>query len=253
MYTQKALRRILEEVQSRRLSVRKGLGRLKDLPYESFSFARIDHHRHLRKGLPEAVYGQGKTLEQLARILRSIRKTGQPLLVTRVEENVWKKLRVLFPELEYSVHGRVVYGGVKKRLRGGSVGILTAGTSDLPVAEEARVTLELMGIRTECFYDCGAAGFHRLLDVLPKLRRASLIICIAGMDGVLPTLAASLLDKPVVAVPTSVGYGANFKGMAPLLTMLNTCAQGVAVVNIDNGFGAACFAALAVCAKAEKP
>ena len=187
----------------------------------------------------------GKSFSQLAAIIKSFQRSGQSLILTRVEEAVWNQLHENFPFLKYSPEGRVAYlkrpaPGKKK----GTVAIVTAGTSDLPVAEEARITVEMTGRRVKCFYDCGVAGIHRLLDQLPKIQSCSVIICIAGMDGVLPSLLAGLVDKPLVAVPTSVGYGAHFKGIAPLLTMLNTCAQGVAVVNIDNGFGAACFAAL---------
>jgi pyridinium-3,5-biscarboxylic acid mononucleotide synthase len=244
MYTRQALRKILKDVESRNLSVKKALHKLKDLPYESFSFARIDHHRNFRKGYPEAIYAPGKTFDQLVKIIQSVNRSKQNLILTRLEKEVWQKLQTLFPKLQYSEPGRLAYFKNLKKFSGKPVAVLTAGTSDLFVAEEARVTLELIGKKVETFYDCGVAGFHRLLDQLPKLRKCSVIICIAGMDGVLPSVTAGLVDRPVIAVPTSVGYGANFKGMAPLLTMLNSCAQGVTVVNIDNGFGAACFAAL---------
>ena len=246
LYTQEAIKKIITEARAKKISVETALSRLKNLPYESFSFAQIDHHRHFRKGLPEAIYGPGKTVSQLEKIIRSFQSSGQSLLITRLDEEVWNKLSQKFPTLEYSEHGQVAYLKKKKSAKGKglAIAVLTAGTSDLPVAEEARITLEMVGKKAKCFYDCGVAGLHRIIDKIPELRKCRAIICIAGMDGVLPSVVAGLVDKPVIAVPTSVGYGANFKGMAPLLTMLNTCSQGVSVVNIDNGFGAACFAAL---------
>jgi NCAIR mutase (PurE)-related protein len=257
--TQETIEKLLKRVESRTLSSKKALEKLKNLPYESFNFARIDHHRAFRKGFPEAVYAPGKTLEQLEKIVNSIRKSGQNLIVTRLEEKVYKTLRKKTKGLCYSKQARIAYisqnnvnGVHKPPLRaplrealndGKIVAVLTGGTSDLPVAEEAALTLELVGCRAVRIYDCGVAGLHRLLDQLPQLKEVKAIICVAGMEGALPSVVAGLTDKPVIAVPTSVGYGASFKGIAPLLTMLNSCAQGVAVVNIDNGFGAACFAA----------
>ena len=244
--TQTTIEKILKQVESRKISPKRAFERLKNLPYETFRFARIDHHRSLRKGFPEAVYAPGKTREQLEQIIHSIQKSGQKLIVTRLEEETYRTLRKKFPALCYSKEGRVAYfeGGTNGSFgRTIPVAILSAGTSDLPVAEEAAITLELMGRKAIRLYDCGVAGLHRLLDQLPKLKEVKAIICVAGMEGALVSVVAGLTDKPVVAVPTSVGYGANFKGLAALLTMLNSCAQGVAVVNIDNGFGAACFVA----------
>ena len=260
--TQKTIERILKQVESRKLSSGRAFERLKNLPYETFSFARIDHHRNLRKGIPEAIYAPGKTAEQLEKIIQSVKKSGQSLIVTRLEKEIYQKLSKKISGLRYSKEGRIGYFNVGAgsprpiRIKGrgnpvptnGSVlhndiAVLTAGTSDLPVAEEAAITLELVGKKVARIYDCGVAGLHRLLDQLPKLKEVKVIICIAGMEGALASVVAGLVDKPVVAVPTSVGYGANFKGLAALLTMINSCAQGIAVVNIDNGFGAACFAA----------
>lgn len=243
--TQKAIEKILRQVETRRLTSKRAFEKLKRLPYETFSFARIDHHRSLRKGFPEAVYAPGKNLRQLEKIMASIKRSGQNLIVTRLEEKVYRALRKKIPSLRYSEDARIGYlrqtnvnGAVQK-----SIAVLTGGTSDLPVAEEAALTLELIGRRVIRIYDCGVAGLHRLLDQIPRLKDVKAIICVAGMEGALASVVAGLVDKPVIAVPTSVGYGASFKGIAPLLTMLNSCAQGVAVVNIDNGFGAACFAA----------
>lgn len=243
--SQKAIEKILLKVEAHKLSGRKAFERLRNLSYETLPFARIDHHRSLRKGFPEAIYAPGKTVSQLEKIIRSIKKSGQNLIVTRVEEKIFSSLRKKFKDLRYSKIARIVYwhSDIAKNSNGNVIAILTAGTSDLPVAEEAALTLELIGLKPLRVYDCGVAGLHRLLDQIPKLKEVKAIICIAGMEGALPSVVAGLSDKPVIAVPTSVGYGASFKGIAPLLTMLNSCAQGVAVVNIDNGFGAACFAA----------
>ena len=246
--THQTIEKILKQVETRRLSSRKAFEKLKNLPYETFSFARIDHHRSFRKGFPEAVYAPGKSLPQLKKIVGSVKRSGHNLIVTRLEENIYRALRKKFKTLRYSKEGRIAHLGTagkffSKNDRSNSIAILTAGTSDLPVAEEAALTLELIGRRVIRIYDCGVAGLHRLLDQLPQLEKVNAIICVAGMEGALASVVAGLTDKPVIAVPTSVGYGASFEGIAPLLTMLNSCAQGIAVVNIDNGFGAACFAA----------
>ncbi len=244
-FTGQAIEKILKQVAARRLSSRKAFQRLKNLPYETLPFARIDHHRGIRKGFPEAVYAPGKSLPQLEKIIRSVKRSGQNLIVTRLEEETFRRLKKKISDLRYSGEARIGYlNGVSVgNLRRPGITILTGGTSDLPVAEEAAVTLELMGVRPIRIYDCGVAGLHRLLDQLPTLEKSSAILCVAGMEGALPSVVAGLTAKPVIAVPTSVGYGASFKGIAPLLTMLNSCSAGVAVVNIDNGYGAACFAA----------
>lgn len=247
MYSEKMIQNILLQLARKKLSPKKAFARLRNLPYETFSFARIDHHRHLRKGLPEVVYAPGKTLDQLTRIIRTIQASGQPTLVTRVEAEVYRRLKRRIGKLRYSKDGRVAYSLPNGRIRlgnGAPVAVVCAGTSDIPVAEEAALTLEVLGRKVVRVYDCGVAGLHRLLDRLSVFQRSKAIICVAGMEGALASVIAGLIDKPIIAVPTSVGYGANFEGIAPLLTMLNSCAQGVAVVNIDNGFGAACFASL---------
>lgn len=263
--TQETIGKILKEVESRKISSQKAFGKLQNLAYETFSFAKIDHHRTLRKGFPEAVYAPGKTIPQLEKIIRSIQKSGQKLIATRLEESAYKTLRKKFPGLRYSKEGRVAYfydssfgslrhfasrddvstppAKVNGRTPCNDIAILTAGTSDLPVAEEAAITLELIGKKVVRIYDCGVSGLHRLLDQVSTLQEVKAVICVAGMEGALPSVVAGLISKPIIAVPTSVGYGASFKGLAALLTMLNSCAQGVACVNIDNGFGAACFAA----------
>lgn len=248
--TGERIEKILKQVASRKLSSRRAFEKLKNLPYETFSFARVDHHRLLRKGYPEAVYAPGKTIPQLEKIIRSIKSSGQNLIVTRLEEETFKRLKKKITDLRYSEEGRIGYlKGAQDDGTGARIAVLTGGTSDIPVAEEAAVTLSLMGCEPIRIYDCGVAGLHRLLDELPRLNEARVILCVAGMEGALASVVSGLTDKPVIAVPTSVGYGASFKGIAPLLTMLNSCAPGVAVVNIDNGFGAACFAAAVVSKK----
>ncbi|OGW88670.1 MAG: 1-(5-phosphoribosyl)-5-amino-4-imidazole-carboxylate carboxylase [Omnitrophica bacterium RIFCSPLOWO2_01_FULL_50_24] len=245
MYSQEAVKTILKKVSTGKLSSKKAFEKLRHLSYETLSFARVDHHRWLRKRMPEVVYGGGKSEEQLAALSRALLKKGAPFLITRLDEKVFRKLKRRFPKLSYSRTARMVYRKFNRSVTSkGCVALVTAGTSDLAVAEEAAVTLEVMGKSVKRFYDCGVAGLHRLLDQVRDIQNADVVICVAGMEGALPSVLAGLISKPVVAVPTSVGYGANFKGIAPLLTMLNSCSQGVAVVNINSGFNAACFALL---------
>ena len=244
-YTQAAIEEILKKVSARKISSKKAFQKLRDLSYESLRFAHLDHHRSLRKGLPEVVYAPGKTLEQLEQITGALLRKQNSFLVTRLDETRFKKLKKNFSKLSYSKEGQVAFFRNGKAIDGNDlVAIVTAGTSDIPVAEEARVTLETVGRGVKTFYDLGVAGLHRLLDQISEIEEAKVIICIAGMEGALPSVLAGLVSKPVIAVPTSVGHGSSFKGIAPLLTMLNSCAQGVACVNIDSGFSAACFAHL---------
>src|SRR3989338_1189091 len=244
MYSEKALRSILKKVRSRQISEQKAFNRLKNLPYEILDFARIDHHRHFRKGFPEAIYSPGKTVSQMAKIVRSIGKSGQPVLLTRLDPAVYAKLKKHCPKLVYHPQGRIAYQGKKKMEKRTPIAVVTAGTSDIPVAEEAAITLEVMGRPVKRVYDCGVAAIHRLFDQLPEIEASSAVICVAGMGGALASVLAGMVAKPVIAVPASIGYGANFKGLSSLLAMINSCAQGIAVVNIDNGFGAACFASM---------
>ena len=244
MYSQESIQKILEGLSKKKISLQSAFQKLKHLSYESLGFAKLDHHRSLRKNLPEVVYAPGKSVEQLLKITKAFLKSDAPLLITRLEEKGFKALRKKFPKLAYAKKARIAYSGARKKIFKGSIAVVTGGTSDMPVAEEAAVTLEILGHQVERFYDCGVAGLHRLLDHLPKIEKSNVIICIAGMEGALPSVLAGLVSKPVIAVPTSVGHGSHFKGIAPLLTMLNSCAQGVAVVNIDSGFSAACFASL---------
>ncbi len=239
----KSLQRLLEEVQAGAIPVGEALDRLRDLPYQDLGFANLDHHRELRQGFPEVLFCQGKTLEQVQQIARAALAKHDCLLATRATPEVYEALRGIEPSAEYHPAARtaVIRRG-PPRPRIGRVLILTAGTADIPVAEEAAVTAGVLGSACETLYDVGVAGIHRLLDRRDRLAAARVIVAVAGMDGVLPSVVGGLTDRPVVAVPTSVGYGAHFGGVAPLLTMLNACAAGVAVVNIDNGFGAGVLA-----------
>ena len=239
------LRALLTAVRAGEVSEDVALERLRTLPYEDLGFARLDHHRALRRGQPETVYCAGKTPEQVGQIVERLAARHDTVLGTRAsEEHAAATLR-LVPDAEYHPVARAitVRRGEPLPSRPG-IALLAAGTSDLPVAEEAALTAELMGHATERIYDVGVAGLHRLLDTLPALGRARVLIVVAGMEGALPSVVAGLVRAPVIAVPTSVGYGASFGGLAALLGMLNSCAPGVAVVNIDNGFGAGRLAAM---------
>ncbi len=242
------LRELLEKIRAGDLSVNLGIEALKKLPFEDLGWACLDHHRHIREGFPEVVYGPGKTCEQLVGIISKLISVGGPVLVTRVSEEQSESVVQAIPEIEFHpIPKSLTWSGKISRPRPSSKGtvlVISAGTADLPVAEEACLTLELMGHPFKRIYDVGVAGIHRLLDHLDELRQSSVIIAVAGMDGVLPSILGGIVSVPVVAVPSSTGYGANFQGLAPLLTMLNSCATGVAVVNIDNGFGAGAFAAM---------
>jgi NCAIR mutase (PurE)-related protein len=241
----KRLEEILEKVHKGKLTPAKALELLKDYPYCDLDFAKVDHHREVAKGTPEIVFGLGKTPEHIACISKEILKKGSNLLVTRVEPAVWAKVRAKLPGAVYNAAARTVCLIKTPPPPGrGSIVVLTAGTSDIPVAEEAAVTAEALGNATERIYDVGVAGIHRLFGQIERIRRARVVITVAGMEGALPSVVAGLVQVPVVAVPTSVGYGASFKGLAALLAMLNSCPGGVAVVNIDNGFGAAFLASL---------
>jgi NCAIR mutase (PurE)-related protein len=239
------LRELLEKVRSGAASPDEALARLATLPYEDLGFAKLDHHRALRRGFPEAVFGAGKTKEQVASIVERIAGRGQRVLVTRTTAEVHAFVASRLPEARFHEVARcLTLAHEPARPLPGRIAIAAAGTSDMPVAEEAAVTAEFHGASVERIYDVGVAGLHRLLDRTESLRSADVVIVAAGMEGALPSVVAGLLDAPVVAVPTSVGYGASFQGLAALLAMLNSCASGVGVVNIDNGFGAAHLACL---------
>jgi NCAIR mutase (PurE)-related protein len=240
------LEELLEEVRSGRVPVAEALERLRVLPFENLGFARVDHHRQLRQGFPEVVFASGKSVSQIRGILAALQTATASILVTRLAPDKAQALLPEFPEGRYHPDSQVLAisrGEIPDRGRGVIV-VISAGTSDIPVAEEALLTAQIMGHRVEPLYDVGVAGLHRLLAHQELLSRATCFIVVAGMDGALPSVVGGLVDKPVIAVPTSIGYGASFGGLAALLTMLNSCATGVAVVNIDNGFGAGYLAAL---------
>ena len=234
---------ILRKVYEHQLSPEEAIERLKDYPYQDIGFAKIDHHRELRKGIPEIIYGLGKTGPQILKIGREIIRKGGNLLVTRVEPEIYRALKGKIPGAVYNPAARTITMKQKEAARGkGKIVVMTAGTSDIPVAEEAFVTCDILGNETERVYDVGVAGLHRLFGEYERIKQARVVITVAGMEGALPSVVAGLVSVPVIAVPTSIGYGASFKGLAALLAMLNSCPGGIAVVNIDNGFGAAYLA-----------
>jgi len=236
------LKKLLRNLQTGTVGLAAAVERLRTLPYEDLGFASVDHHRSIRQGFPEVIFCQGKTRAQILGIARGLLKKGGPLLATRVEPDVAAALARLDGRAVYHDVARVVVIQRRKPELKGDILVVTAGTADIPVAEEARVTAEVMGSRVESLYDVGVAGIHRVLGRQERLLRARVLVVVAGMDGVLPSVVGGLVDRPVVAVPTSRGYGASFGGLAALLTMLNSCASGVGVMNIDNGFGAGCLA-----------
>ncbi len=237
---------LLEKVRRGHLSVSQAVTRLRHLPFEDLGFAKVDHHRALRQGFPEVIMGQGKEPKEIAAIVRALRRRKANVLVTRLSADKMASLRNLVPGLKYHPAARAVtWVGRPIKISGkGTVLVVCAGTSDIPVAEEAALTATMMANRVERLFDVGVAGIHRLLENRLQLDAASVLIVVAGMEGALPSVVAGLIDKPVIAVPTSVGYGASFNGLAALLGMLNSCAAGVTVVNIDNGFGAGFAASL---------
>ena len=243
METEK-LRTLLEEVKGGEIAVEDALQSLRTLPFEDLGFSKIDHHRQLRTGFPEVIFCQGKTVEHVKQISERILAAGHPLLATRATPDMYEAVKAIQPAARYNDLGRTIT--VSKSEEEGIPGILvvSAGTSDLPVAEEAAETVLMMGNAPERLYDVGVAGLHRLISNHEKLLTARVIIVIAGMEGALPSVVGGLVDCPVIAVPTSIGYGASFGGLAALLGMLNSCASGVTVVNIDNGFGAGYSASL---------
>lgn len=234
---------LLENVRKGTLDVETALKRLRHMPFEDVTYAHIDHHRHLRHGMPEVIYCEGKTIDQVVGIAGRMLQAGSDVLATRASESMYKAVRKLDRRARYHPASRaVVVQTSKKKRTNGIILVLTAGTSDIPVAEEAAVTAEVLGSTVRTVFDVGVAGIHRILSKRDLLDSARVIVVAAGMDGALPSVVGGLVDKPIIAVPTSVGYGAGFQGLAPLLTMLNSCASGIAVMNIDNGFGAGVLA-----------
>jgi pyridinium-3,5-biscarboxylic acid mononucleotide synthase len=234
------IQRLLEDVRAGKLSVARGVERLRHMPFEDLGFAKIDHHRGLRQGFAEVVYAKGKTPQQVGAIVRGMLRprTSHNILITRADAGIYRAVRRLSRYAEFhSLSGAISIRRNREIVGKGTILVVAAGTSDIPVAEEAAVTAEVMGNKIESVYDVGVAGLHRLLHHREKIAGAQVIVCVAGMEGALPSVVAGLVAVPVIAVPTSVGYGASFGGLAALLAMLNSCASNVCVVNIDNGFG----------------
>jgi pyridinium-3,5-biscarboxylic acid mononucleotide synthase len=239
------IRKILEDFKAGAISSDDALDRLRALPFEDLGFANVDHHRSLRQGFPEVIFGSGKTVEQVVRIVGSMYKHEHNILVTRTTAEHFEHVKQIASEAEFHRDARAITISRDTRIHGkGVVMVVSAGTSDIPVAEEAVVTLRVMGNHVDSLYDVGVAGLHRLLDRRERLAKARVIIVAAGMEGALPSVVGGLVSVPVIAIPTSIGYGASFNGVAALLGMLNSCASNVTVVNIDNGFGAAVVASL---------
>lgn len=233
------IKNILESVQSGKIGIAKALDSLKHLPFEDLSFAKVDHHRHMRQGIPEIVFAKGKKEEDVISIARSIFQKSGKLLITKASKDIYSKLGMKSATF-HPLSGAISAGGeIKKK---GRVLILSAGTADIPVADEAAVAASFLGSKVETVYDVGVAGIHRLMNSKRSLLSARVIIVVAGMEGALPSVVGGLVDKPIIAVPTSVGYGTSLGGLTALFAMLNSCVPGIAVMNIDNGFGAGCLA-----------
>jgi pyridinium-3,5-biscarboxylic acid mononucleotide synthase len=242
---EQSIRQLLEQVRRGKLSPDEGVSRLRHLPFEDLGFAKVDHHRALRVGMPEVILGEGKSPTQVAGIFAPLARHGGNILATRTNEKQFAAVRKKIRGVEYrELAQAIVLHRDQTKYGKGTIAVVSAGTSDIPVAEEAVVTAELMGNDVEHFYDVGVAGIHRLLANREALTKARVIIVCAGMEGALPSVVGGLVGVPVIAVPTSIGYGASFKGLAALLGMLNSCASNVSVVNIDNGFGAGYVASL---------
>jgi len=244
MYSKKIIKNLLADLESRKVTKHAAFKRLAELPYKDLGFAKIDNHRRLRRGFPEVIYCSRKTHDEVEKILSSTWDSKEPVLLTSADKLLYKCLKKRFSTLKYNERAGIIFAGRKKTGKKGKVLIVTGGTSDAAIAEQAKITLEVMGNNVVTLYDVGVAGLHRLLDKVKALRSAKVIIVIAGMEGALASVVSGLVSKPVIAVPTSVGYGASFKGIAPLLSMLAGCSPGVGVVNIDNGFGAGYLASL---------
>jgi len=243
---QKRIKQLLGKVKKGEVSVKEAVERLRHLPFEAMDVACIDHHRGIRKGASEVIFGEGKEVEDILSIMERMMAQEENVLITRLSPEKAEKIRERYPEAEYHRRSRVLMlrlypSGTRGK---GTILVISAGTSDIPIAEEAAVTARFLGHQVDTLYDVGISGLHRLLGYKEKLFGASVIIVVAGMEGALPSVVGGLVDKPVIAVPSSIGYGASFQGMAALLGMLNSCASGVTVVNIDNGFGAGYAASL---------
>jgi pyridinium-3,5-biscarboxylic acid mononucleotide synthase len=238
------LEKLLISLHNHKLTPQQAMEKLKTLPFENLGFAKVDHHRTLRNGMPEVIFCQGKTVSQIKKIIQSMTHSGHSILATRLSKETFSKLKSFLPKFsEYNETAQTLVIEKNKKIKHiGLITIITAGTSDIPIAEEASITARALGSETETLFDVGVAGIHRLFNSLDKIRKARVIIVVAGMEGALASVVGGLVEKPIIAVPTSIGYGTSFGGVSALLTMLNSCATGMAVVNIDNGFGAGCMA-----------
>ena len=241
---QNDLKFILNNLYKNKLSPEDALKQLKSFSYENMGFAKIDHNREIRSGLPEVIYSKGKSVVQIKKIIASLSKAKSDILATKLSADAYKSLKPSLPKKAiYNKQGQILIIRNKKLIaKKGLITIVTGGTSDIPIAQEAVITADLLGSRVETIFDVGVAGLHRLLDNIKKIEKARVIIVVAGMEGALASVVGGLVSQPIIAVPTSVGYGTSFGGVSALLTMLNSCATGMAVVNIDNGFGAGCMA-----------
>jgi NCAIR mutase (PurE)-related protein len=239
------LRNLFEDVRAGALPIDAALDRMRHLPFEDLGYAKLDHHRSLRHGLTEVIFGKGKTPDQITDIAARLLEKSRNLLITRADAVIFDRLRTLYPETEFFPLSGAIRIWRERTIQGkGKLAVVCAGTSDIPIAEETKVTAEIMGNEVESLYDVGVAGIHRLIAHSERLMAARVVVVVAGMEGALPSVVGGLVSAPVIAVPTSVGYGASFQGVAALLGMLNSCASNVAVVNIDNGFGAGYVASL---------
>ena len=239
------LSKLLKQVKAGRVSIEGAVERLRQLPFEDLGFVKIDHHRQLRQGYPEVIFGLGKAPEHVVKIVRKMLARKHNILITRGTKQLYTRIKKLTRKAKFHSLSGAITIQLDKTVRGkGTILVVSAGTADIPVAEEALVTARIMGHKAEAVYDVGVAGLHRLLEHVPALQSARAVICAAGMEGALPSVVAGLVGVPVIAVPTSIGYGSSFQGLAALLAMLNSCAPNVAVVNIDNGFGAGCLASM---------
>jgi hypothetical protein len=233
------LKELLEKVRTGTVGTDEALKQLKDFPYSDLGYARIDNHREIRTGYPEIIFCAGKTIAQVTGIFKSMSETGTNIIATRATEEMYLSVKNILPGTIWYNEARIISLRTREQEYPETyISVVTAGTSDIPVAEEAAITAELLGNRVIRIYDAGVAGIHRLIDKLPEIRKSRVVIVIAGMEGALASVVGGLVDKPIIAVPTSIGYGANFGGVSALLTMLTSCSAGISVVNIDNGFGA---------------
>lgn len=239
-----SLLKLIQDLYDKKIEPQEAYERLKTLPYEDLGFAQLDHHRSLRNGMPEVIYCEGKTPDQILTLIRKIDQAGTDVLATRLTPEKHQQIRSHLPsQARYNPEGQILtFQRKPQEKKVGHILVLTAGTSDIPIAEEAVTTAEILGSQVETIYDVGVAGIHRLLDKVDRLQAARVIIVVAGMDGALASVVGGLVESPIIAVPTKIGYGASFEGLAALLTMLNSCAPGISVVNIENGFGAGCLA-----------